>query len=137
MRPEDHLDLFDDDRSWPDQLIVIRNWLRRRMDVAVLEVGSQLPENIIVHYVGHGAFKPNSEEHLLTINQTDSEERAATSAQLGQLNDVLKRNAGSVRRYYLLDACFAAASVRDLMAGAEDMIEVKVGGIIGAWPEYW
>jgi hypothetical protein len=129
----DHLDLFDDDRSWPDQLLVARTWLRERLNYG--KMTGRPAENIVVHYVGHGWFKPNSDDHLLTINHTDRDDKAATSAALGALNDMLKREARSLRRFYLLDACFAAASVRDLMADHGEVIERQVGQILRVWPE--
>jgi hypothetical protein len=131
---EAHLDLFDDDRAWPEQLIAIRDWLRAKLGSAEAGGGEHI-ENVLVHHVGHGMFKPNSEEHYLSINATDAEDRAMTSASLGQLNDILIKNARQQRRIYLIDACFAAASIRDLMGPPEEAIEVKVGGILGAWPD--
>lgn len=126
---EDWLNLFDNDQSWPDQLIHARNWLRMRTKQ------DPHPDNIIVHYVGHGWFKRNSEDHLLTINHTDAEEKAATSVALSSFNEMLRRIAGNTRRYYLIDACFAAASVKDLMADNSEVIECQIGQIIRAWPE--
>jgi len=135
VRPDDHLDLFDDQRSWPDQVIAIRDWLRSKFAMAESPERPNF-ENVIVHYVGHGTFKPNSDEHFLTINHTDADERSTTSAQLGQLNVALLNTAGSTRRYYLIDACFAAASVKDLMTpDPEGFIEVTVGALLEAWPE--
>jgi|SynMetStandDraft_2_1070026.scaffolds.fasta_scaffold00035_94 hypothetical protein len=131
---DDHLDLFDDSRSWPDQLIEARNWLQSRTGNSAANAPSI--DNIVIHYVGHGWFLPNTRDHHLTINHTDPVEKAATSARLGHLNDMLLREAKGLRRFYLIDACFAAASLRDLMAGAdEEVIEQGVGAIIGAWPE--
>ena len=129
----DHLDLFDDDRSWPDQLLAARTWLRGRLEYG--QTMGRPAENVIVHYVGHGWFKPNSDDHLLTINHTDRDDKVATSAALSGLNDMLKREARPLRRYYLLDACFAAASVRDLMADHGEVIERQVGQILRVWPE--
>lgn len=133
VRATDHLDLFDDDRSWPDQLLAARTWLRGCLDHG--RTTGVVAENVIVHYVGHGWFKPNSDDHLLTINHTDRDDKAATSAALSGLNDMLKREAKLLRRYYLLDACFAAASVRDLMADHGEVIERQVGQILRVYPE--
>ncbi|MCW5704595.1 MAG: hypothetical protein KIT82_18675 [Bradyrhizobium sp.] len=113
--------------------MAIRDWLRAMIVGA--DRGDSRVENVLVHYVGHGMFKANSEEHYLSINATDAEDRSMTSASLGALNDILLKNASKQRRVYLIDACFAAASIRNLMGAAEDAIEVNVGGIIGAWPE--
>lgn len=134
LPPENHLDLFDDPHAWPEQLIAIRDWVRAKMAAAEGDASDRI-DNILVHYVGHGIFKPNSEAHYLTINATDAEDRPMTSASLGQLNDILVKNVQKQRRIYLIDACFAAASIRDLMGVPEDAIEVHVGGILGAWPE--
>jgi hypothetical protein len=80
-------------------------------------------------------LKPNSEEHYLSINATDADDRAMTSASLAQLNEILTKNALRQRRIYLLDACFAAASLRDIMGAGGDALEEKVGAIIAPWPE--
>lgn len=135
VRHGDHLDLLDDPRSWPDQLMTMRQWLRGK----VAADGSSEPgvrvDNVLVHYVGHGMLKPNSEEHYLSINATDADDRAMTSASLAQLNEILTKNAARQRRIYLLDACFAAASLRDIMGAGGDALEEKVGAIIAPWPE--
>lgn len=133
VEQSDHLNLFDDDRSWPDQLIEARNWIRVRV-LGPHDDSAREPQNILIHYVGHGWFLPNSQDHLLTINHTDVSEKAATSAVLGQINSMLLREASGLRRFYLIDACFAAASLRDVMTD-DEIIEKELGVIIGAWPE--
>jgi len=129
----DHLDLFDSHDAWARQLMAIRNWLKAKIEDR-RQAGQDAFSNVLVHYVGHGMFKPNSADHFLSINETDADYRTPTSASLGELNDVLLGEAAWQRRIYLIDACFAAASVRDLMGAPEDAIEVNIGGIIGAWP---
>lgn len=129
----DHFDLFDSHDAWARQLMAIRNWLKAKIE-GRKQAGRDAFSNVLVHYVGHGMFKPNSADHFLSINETDAEYRTPTSASLGELNDVLLGEASWQRRIYLIDACFAAASVRDLMGAPEDAIEVNIGGIIGAWP---
>lgn len=135
VRREDHLDLMDNPRSWPDQLMSVRTWLRARITAVAQAVGSENVDNVLVHYVGHGMFRPNSEEHYLSINATDGDDRAMTSASLGELNEILTKNAPRQRRIYLLDACFAAASLRDIMSAPGNALEEKVGAIISPWPE--
>jgi hypothetical protein len=135
VRREDHLDLLDDPRSWPDQLMAVRAWLRARIPEGPQVVDVDGVENVLVHYVGHGMFRPNSEEHYLSINATDGDDRAMTSASLGQLNEILTKNAPRQRRIYLIDACFAAASLRDIMSAPGNALEEKVGAIISPWPE--
>jgi len=135
VRHGDHLDLLDDPRSWPDQLMRMREWLRGKIVTDESTTSGTRVENVLVHYVGHGMLKPNSEEHYLSINATDADDRAMTSASLGQLNEILTKNAARQRRIYLLDACFAAASLRDIMGAGEEALEEKVGAIIAPWPE--
>lgn len=135
VRHNDHLDLLDDPRSWPDQLMAMREWLRERLAADEPPDTCATVENVLVHYVGHGMLKPNSEEHYLSINATDADDRAMTSASLAQLNEILTKNAARQRRIYLLDACFAAASLRDIMGASGDALEEKVGAIIAPWPE--
>ncbi|QGY04583.1 hypothetical protein MMSR116_23735 [Methylobacterium mesophilicum SR1.6/6] len=135
VRHDNHLDLLDDPRSWPDQLMTMRQWLRGKIAVDESSEPGVRVDNVLVHYVGHGMLKPNSEEHYLSINATDADDRAMTSASLAQLNEILTKNAARQRRIYLLDACFAAASLRDIMSAGRDALEEKVGAIIAPWPE--
>lgn len=135
VRHDNHLDLLDDPRSWPDQLMTMRQWLRDKIAADKSPEPGVRVDNVLVHYVGHGMLKPNSEEHYLSINATDADDRAMTSASLAQLNEILTKNAARQRRIYLLDACFAAASLRDIMGAGRDALEEKVGAIIAPWPE--
>lgn len=115
--------------------MAVREWLRARIPADEPPDPGARVENVLVHYVGHGMLKPNSEEHYLSINATDADDRAMTSASLAQLNEILTKNASRQRRIYLLDACFAAASLRDIMGAGGDALEEKVGAIIAPWPE--
>jgi hypothetical protein len=116
VTPSDHLDLFNTPQSWPDQLIRIRNWIREARSV------KPSPSDLIIHYVGHGSFTPNSDEYFLTINHTDSEEQGETSVGLHSLYKMLSRNAHNTRIILLIDACFAAAALRDLMSGDANVV---------------
>lgn len=118
---DDHFDLFDIDASWPDQLIDIRNWVRAKTNTG------DAVDAIIVHYVGHGFFRRNSEHYYLSINRTDAEVRDETSATLAGLAGVIRKHASCARAFYIVDACFAASVIKDLQAdGAGDAIRAKV-----------
>jgi hypothetical protein len=125
VEPEDHLSLFDAAASWPDQLIKIRDWIR------VQAQSTSKPSNILIHYVGHGSFKPNSTDYFLTINRTDAEDSSATSVSMAELHGILSRNAGMMRIFLVIDACFAAAAVKDLQSGtASDLVRARMAEII-------
>jgi hypothetical protein len=115
--------------------MAIRSWLRTKAKSAEGADSQSRVENVLVQYVGHGMFKPNSEEYYLSINTTDAEDRWMTSASLGQLNQILLTNTPRRRRIYLIDACFAAAFTMNLMSPPEEAVEVKLGAIVGAWPD--
>lgn len=122
----DCLNLFDSGAWWPAQLMELRGWVERER----LRDGVAPPSDLIVHYVGHGAFRDDA-EYYLTIDRTDARDPFETSLTLSSLYRVLSRIALNMRVYILLDACFAAAGLKDMQLGsASSAVAAKVLGIM-------
>ncbi len=122
----DYLDLFDSGAWWPAQLIELREWVERER----LRGGVAPASDLIIHYVGHGAFRDDA-EYYLTINRTDARDPFETSLTLSSLYRVISRIALHMRVYILLDACFAAASLKDMQIdAASSAVAAKVRGIM-------
>lgn len=117
---EDCLDLFNSPRSWPDQEAKLATWLRER--TATQPVATDL----IVHYVGHGGFRDESRDYYLAICATRAENPFYSSIMVDSLWRTLRSDARRLRRFLIIDACFAAATARALMAPLQEAVKVKV-----------
>jgi hypothetical protein len=117
---EDYLNLFDSTSSWPDQEAALADWLKGRMAT------QPPPTDLIVHYVGHGGFRDESRDYYLAIRATRAENPFYSSIMVDSLWRALRSGARQQRRFLIIDACFAAAAVRTLMAPLEEAVKVKV-----------
>jgi hypothetical protein len=116
----DCLDLFDSQRSWPDQEAELADWLVGRVAT------QPVPTDLIVHYVGHGGFRDESRDYYLAIRTTRTENPFYSSIMVDSLWRALRSGARQQRRFLIIDACFAAAAARALMAPLQEAVKVKV-----------
>jgi endonuclease G len=117
---EDCLCLFDSVLSWPDQETTLADWLTERTAT------EPAPTDLIVHYVGHGGFRDESRDYYLAIRATRAENAFYSSIMVDSLWRTLRSGARRLRRFLIIDACFAAAAARALMAPLEEAVKVKV-----------
>jgi hypothetical protein len=117
---EDCLCLFDSALSWPDQEAELADWLMERTAT------EPTPTDLIVHYVGHGGFRDESRDYYLAIRATRAENAFYSSIMVDSLWRTLRSSARRLRRFLIIDACFAAAAARALMAPLEEVVKVKV-----------
>jgi hypothetical protein len=117
---EDCLDLFNSPRSWPDQEAELADWLVARTAT------EPVPTDLIVHYVGHGGFRDESRDYYLAISTTRTENPFYSSIMVDSLWRTLRSGARRLRRFLIIDACFAAAAARSLMAPLQEAVKVKV-----------
>jgi Caspase domain len=101
LRSDNVLDLFDSSDPAPKLLSTIVAFLREKS----LTVKST---SLILYYVGHGAFV--GEDYLLAIQSTDADLMGASSLRIRDLSRAILRNTSGMRRYLVLDCCFAAAA---------------------------
>lgn len=113
LPPENLLVLFDDN-SAPSELVErIYAFLRDRM--AAVPIGSKAIQVLLLYYVGHGGFAGS--DYLLAIKRTNRDLRAATSLRMRDLAEGVRRASPNIRRYLILDCCFAAAAYAEFMGG--------------------
>ena len=98
------LDLFDSDDA-PSRLGQrVREFLH---------AGAGRCKDVIVYYIGHGSF--DDKEYLLSLH--DSRRDAPdTRYRFKHLHQAVKGEARHARKFFVLDCCFAAAAVRELMS---------------------
>jgi hypothetical protein len=116
------LDLFNSSDNATETLNKIEDWLQERLPKS--RNGSVT--DLIVYYVGHGGIKENSDAYYLAIRSSRNNRLYATSLPIEFLWEVIQKNARSIRKYFILDACFAgrAKNVQGFDI-AEDMKKIK------------
>lgn len=97
------INLFDSPGYASEQLDKIEDWLAG-------DAGSKF-SNLFVYYSGHGGFTRNDRAYFLAVQRTRSGSEGATSIRYVDLASSIKRHADSLRKYLILDCCFAASAV--------------------------
>jgi LeuA allosteric (dimerisation) domain/Caspase domain len=103
------LNLFDCDDGASDQIDQIDAWLASVM--ARKASGTISPTDLIFYYTGHGGFTRNDQAYFLATRKTRTGSEGGTSIRFVDLASSIKRHGSTLRRYLILDCCFAAAAV--------------------------
>ncbi len=119
------LSLFDDSRAPSEQLIKIAEFLSRRS----LQMKSEglPPEDLLIYYVGHGSFTSGGDQaYCLAVRSTSQIDEGATSIRAADLAGVVKRNAAFMRRYLIIDSCFAGSIFKEFQSGPVTAVKVQL-----------
>ena len=117
---EDWLDLFNSPLSWPEQQQHINAWIGQRRGQGAP------PDGLLVHYVGHGGFGDGGGQFYLSINSTNPIDPYFSSIPGSSLDKVLNYVAGDLKKFLIIDACFAAALVHNLQGALETKIDANL-----------
>lgn len=102
------LDLFDSDED-PDSLLEkIENFLDGRVKELAAEGG---PQDLLLYYLGHGGFTTDN-KYRLAVGRTRAGSEDTSSIRMGDLARTIKNKAGQIRKYLILDCCFAAEAFK-------------------------
>jgi tetratricopeptide (TPR) repeat protein len=118
------LSLFDDSRSPSEQLMEVASFLVRR-DLELKNEGTRA-EDLLIYYVGHGLFTRGDQAYCLAVRSTNQINEGATSIRAGDLAGVIKEKAAFLRRYLILDCCFAANIQKEFQSGALSAVRVQI-----------
>ena len=118
------LSLFDDSRSPSEQLVEVMKFLRQRIEEA--KSAKAAIEDLLIYYVGHGLFTRGDQAYCLAVRTTNEYSEGATSIRAGDLAGVLKEHAAFLRRYLILDCCFAASINKEFQSGALEAARTKL-----------
>lgn len=99
-------DLFDADVDPGTMLKDITDFIERRSDE--LERDGRAVSDLIVYYIGHGGFANKDNDFYLAIRSTSESAPFVTGLPIEQLAQAILKPARFVRRYIILDCCFAA-----------------------------
>jgi hypothetical protein len=111
LSEENITSLFNDGRGPADQLETIDVFLSRRNK----EIKDGI-RDLFVYYVGHGLFTEGDRAYCLALRSTNAYSIGSTSIRGSDLAHVLKEYAAFVRKFIVLDCCFAASIFKELQA---------------------
>jgi hypothetical protein len=112
IRQENWLDLFDRNQSSPYEVDRrISTFLQER--TSLMKKAGMPAKDLLFYYIGHGIFAlgPDQAFHL-AIRSTRDESLRASAIAMAALAETLKTNARQLRRFVILDCCFAAEAFK-------------------------
>jgi hypothetical protein len=109
------LDLFDSPDPVTEQDEQVRTFLQTR--VKELKDLGDLAKDLILYYVGHGAFADPGSQYFLALRDTKENSGSLSGYPIHSLARTLKQNAAQLRRYLILDCCFSAAAYQAFQSG--------------------
>jgi len=108
LPPDNLLNLFDDDRSPNDINRRITTFLQTSQERAS---AAQRPiRDLLVYYIGHGGFTSGEQAYFLALRCTETESEGVSSLRMSDLAATIKKRARDLRRYIVLDCCFAESA---------------------------
>lgn len=114
--PDLILDLFDSDESGSIQLEHIHQFLNLFTKSTAVTDGFTI-RNVIIYYAGHGLILGEDGEFGLAVNYTKSDRLIPTSITMGQFSGTIKTPARFMRKFIILDCCFAAKMISIMLPG--------------------
>ena len=120
-------DRFDSDASATDQLEALEQFLIERR--ATLEAEGSSPRDLVVYYLGHGAFD-QAKDYFLAIQRTRDGSEASSSIRIRDLATSIRNQATGLRRFLILDCCFSGAASREFMGGPSEAARVQIADVL-------
>src|SRR5262245_28578689 len=99
----------------------IREFLQQRQQE--LRSNGRPATDLLLYHVGHGDFLGERQAYHLILHDSDKQDKETTSLAITALADILREHARGLRKYLILDACFAAAAVPQFQSA--DGAEIK------------
>ncbi len=128
LPPGNCLWLFDTDE--PPTSVYQR--IEKFLDQTTTRPEPERPRDIIVYYVGHGFFRDDDRAYFLAAKSL-KKDAPEFSYRFRDLQRTVKQKTRALRKFYVIDACFSGAAMKDLMginAVSEKLIaEAKQGAV--------
>jgi len=98
---------------------------RLRTRVQQLEAAGRPARDLILYYVGHGSFD-EQKRYILTLQSTREESQSVSSLRVDVLMTTLNSVGHTLRKYVIIDACFAGEGVIYSQSGIEDAVHQQI-----------
>lgn len=112
------LDLFDSAKTAPEIVEELQSFLRARMRER------PAPRDVFLYYTGHGGFI-NGRDYFLAVKSTIEGLEGTSSIRVSDLASTLRNAALNLRRFLILDCCFAAAAFKEFQSTPGDAARVQ------------
>lgn len=132
LPPDNLLNLFDSESGCDEIDESISNWLEQKIPPHA--PGSSKYSDLIVIYVGHGDFINGKDEFILAIRKTRESNYATSSILISSLASTIKEKARYLRRYIILDCCYAASAFKHFQSG--DISRIATNQVVEAFRVY-
>jgi peptidoglycan hydrolase-like protein with peptidoglycan-binding domain len=107
-----------------EQLEQAKQFIERRRRQAIGT--AEIPTDLLVFFVGHGDFEGEPRDFYLSIRRTHEERPLITSITARELGNLIRRSAGDLRTYLVVDCCFAAALQHGFMTSRLGLAEMRL-----------
>ena len=119
---ENLLDLFDSEKNADELDVEISQFLERRL-IDMKKAGNPA-RDVLLYFVGHGGFVGRDSDFYLAIRKTRTNNPLSSGLQLKALAHTLKESTRFMRRFIILDCCFAATA-HGCFQGSQDEVAIK------------
>lgn len=117
LKRRDVLDLFDSEQPASDQVDAIGDFLSGR-ELELSEAGDEGLLDVLVYYVGHGAFPEASNRLFILVRRSRPDRWDTTCVLVDSLARRVHMSVPFARQLVILDCCFSGAAAKAWMAGA-------------------
>src|SRR5580704_6766468 len=116
--------LFDDNRGAGDQLRDLADFLQTKSRNA--NTDNSPVRDLLIYYVGHGLFSRGDHAYCLAIRSTSESAEGFSSIRMSDLAGLIKDNAAFMRRFLVLDCCFAGSAYKSFQTSPLAAAEVQI-----------
>lgn len=123
ISPKNLLNLFDSEQHVDWIVEEIENFLKTR--ITALKKSGTPARDLIVIYIGHGSFIQPEQAYSLALRSTRKEAEDTSALRVSSLARVINQNTHNIRRYLILDSCFAAAAHGSFQSPILEVMRIK------------
>lgn len=102
------LNLFDSELPPSEMDERVASFLKQRQEA--LRGDNLTPRNLIFYYIGHGGFTPRDQDYFLALRTTKKGREGPSGIRMIDLAVTLTTSAKDLRRFLILDCCFAGSA---------------------------
>jgi len=105
---ENLLDLFNSSKTWDEIDEEIGTFLDQ--SISAMRDSGNAARDVLIYFIGHGGFADQSHDYHLALRRTRHTSLRASAIPMKSLVETIKRKAQHLRRFMILDCCFAGSA---------------------------